>query len=299
MQLAQVVLLALLGLTALAFASLWFASLVRRGEWKWPTPYQAFVGFVTDFLDTLGIGSFALTTALYRPFKVVDDHLIPGTLNVGHALPTVVQALLIIAIIKVDITTLWLLIAASVIGAWFGAGIVSKLPRAAVQAGMGYALLAAAALLLAGIFERLPPGGSALELTGSKLAIAITANVIFGALMTIGVGAYAPIMVMVSLLGMNQSAAFPIMMGSCAFLMPAASRQFIKNRRYDVRAALGLTLLGVPGVCLAAPLIGALPKRGLEWLVVCVVIYTALTMLWSAHFAAADCEAEPTTGISH
>lgn len=283
MQLAQVVLLALLGLTGLLFALLWGVSLARRREWSWPTPYQSFVGFVTDFLDTLGIGSFALTTSLYRPFRVVDDHLIPGTLNVGHALPTVAQALLIIAIIKVDIVTLWLLIAASVVGAWFGAGFVSRLPRAAVQVGMGYALLVAAVFLLLGIFDQLPTGGSALKLTGAKLAIAITANVVFGALMTIGVGAYAPIMVMVSMLGMDQSAAFPIMMGSCAFLMPAASAQFIKNHRYHVRAALGLTLLGVPGVCLAAPLIGALPKGGIQWLVVCVVVYTALTMLWSAH----------------
>lgn len=283
MQIARIVLLAILGVTALAYVGLWFASLTRRGNWQWPTLYQSLVGFITDFLDTLGVGSFAVTTALYRPFKSVDDHLIPGTLNVGHALPTVAQALIIIALVNVDSLTLWLLIASSVVGAWFGASWVSRLSRRAVRAGMGYALLAAAVLIVLRLLDRLPAGGSALELTGGKLAIAMGCNYLFGALMTIGVGAYAPIMVMVSLLGMNVHAAFPIMMGSCAFLMPAASAQFIKSERYDPGAALGLTLLGVPGVLLAAPLIEVLPASSLNGLVVIVVIYTALTMLWSAH----------------
>lgn len=282
MQISKVVLLVLLGITACAYAIIWARSLSRRRQWVWPTLFQSLVGFVTDFLDTLGIGSFALTTALYRPLKIVQDHLIPGTLNVGHTLPTIAQAFIFIAIVKVDTLTLWLLIAASVVGAWFGARVVSRLPRAAVQAGMGIALLIAAVLIMLGIFDRLPTGGSALELTGSRLAIAVVCNVVFGALMTIGVGAYAPIMVMVSLLGMDPKAAFPIMMGSCAFLMPAASAQFIANQRYHVRAALGLTLLGVPAVFLAAPLVSSLSVKSLNWLVLFVVIYNALMMLRAA-----------------
>lgn len=282
MLIAKVVLLTLLLITAIVHASYWVFALTGRKQWAWPTPYQSFVGFITDFLDTLGIGSFAVTTTLYRPFKVVEDHLIPGTLNVGHALPTVVQAFIFISIVEVDITTLWLLIGASVVGAWFGAGIVTRLPRTVVQAGMGCALLVASGLIVLRILNYLPAGGTSLELTGTKLVIAVILNFVFGALMTIGVGAYAPIMVMVSLLGMDPKAAFPIMMGSCAFLMPAASRQFIKNQRYDVRAALGLTLLGIPGVFMAAKLVEELDVGPLQWLVLIVVVYTAITMLVAA-----------------
>ncbi|MCC6508973.1 MAG: sulfite exporter TauE/SafE family protein [Pirellulaceae bacterium] len=271
----------MLVVTALAYAAFWAMTLTKNRQWAWPTPYQALVGFITDFLDTLGVGSFAVTTALYRPLKVVEDHLIPGTLNVGHALPTIVQALFFIAAIQVGSLTLWLLIAASVMGAWLGAGIVSRLPKAAVRQGMACALLAAAVLLILGMVGAMPIGGTALELTGVRLVVACVCNIIFGALMTIGVGAYAPIMVMVSLLGMDPKAAFPIMMGSCAFLMPAASWQFIKNERYSVRAALGLTALGVPGVIIAATLVKELDVSTLKWLVLAVVLYTALIMLAS------------------
>src|SRR5207248_252461 len=82
-----------------------------------------------DFLDTLGIGSFATTTTLYRPFGVVADENLPGTLNVGHILPTVTQALIYVSVIEVDPTTLVAMIAASVLGAWLGAGVVTRLPR--------------------------------------------------------------------------------------------------------------------------------------------------------------------------
>ncbi len=276
---ATIVLLSLLALIALLYAGYWIFFLTQRRQWQWPTWYQAYVGFITDFLDTLGIGSFAITTALYRPYKSVDDRLIPGTLNVGHALPTVAQAFFFINAVQVDALTLWLLILASVIGAWFGASVVARLPKAYVQLGMGCALLCAAIILLARQLSLIPDSGTALGLEGTRLVVGILGNIVFGALMTIGVGAYAPIMVMVSLLGMNPTTAFPIMMGSCAFLMPAASMQFIRSGSYSVPAALGLTLLGIPGVIIAAVFVKSLNLYVVQWLVLCVVIYTGLMML--------------------
>jgi uncharacterized membrane protein YfcA len=97
--------------------------------------------------------------------------------------------------------------------------------------------------------------------------------------MTIGVGAYAPIMIMVSLLGMNPKAAFPIMMGSCAFLMPVAGARFIQQQRYSAPAAMGLTLGGVPGVLIAAYVVHELPLDFMRWLVVGVVVFTGCSML--------------------
>src|ERR687888_492156 len=114
---------------------------------RFPTPLQIGVGFFTNFFDTLGIGSFATTTTIYRLKKMVDDRIIPGTLNVGHTLPTTAQTVIYTAIIQVDITTLFSMIAASILGAWLGAGIVARWPRRNVQIGMGLALLAAASLM--------------------------------------------------------------------------------------------------------------------------------------------------------
>ena len=190
-----------------------------------PDAIGSAIGFVTNFFDTLGIGSFATTTSLYKLFRFVPDEKIPGTLNVGHALPTVVEAAIYIGIIAVAPKTLLLLILAAVAGAWLGAGFVARLPRRWVQIGMGVALVAAAILFIVTNLRGSQFGltGDALELSGTRLWIGIAVNFFLGALMTIGIGLYAPCMILVSLLGMSPTAAFPIMMGSCAFLMPVAS----------------------------------------------------------------------------
>lgn len=247
-----------------------------------PSIFELLLGMVTNFFDTLGIGSFAPTASVFKFRHMVPDEKIPGTLNVGHALPTLLEAFLFIAIVKVDIVTLVGLMAASVVGAWFGAGIVARWPRRWVQIGMGIALLAAAGFFLMSNLNLFPAGGTALILTHWRLWAGIAGSALLGALMTLGIGLYAPCMILVSLLGMDPKAAFPIMMGSCAFLMPVASARFVRVGSYSPRVALGLTLGGLPGVLLATFIFKSLSVTAVRWLVVVVVIYAAFTMLRSA-----------------
>jgi uncharacterized membrane protein YfcA len=242
------------------------------------------IGFITNFFDTLGIGSFATTTSLYKFLRFVPDQRIPGTLNVGHTLPTILEAAIFIVIVAVEPPTLILLILASVVGAWLGAGFVARLPRRGVQIGMGTALAVAAVLFIMMNLKGNQFGltGTALGLSGLRLWIGVAVSLCLGALMTIGIGLYAPCMIMVSLLGMNPIAAFPIMMGSCAFLMPVASLRFIRFNAFAMLPALGLTLGGIPGVWIAAHMVYHLPIAAVRWLVVVVVIYAAVVMLRSA-----------------
>ncbi len=144
------------------------------------------------------------------------------------------------------------MIAAAIAGAWLGASTVAAWTRRRVQIGMGAALLVAAALLARQLAHGPPNGADAVSLDGPRLAVGVAGNVVLGALMTLGVGLYAPRMILVSLLGMNAKAAFPIMMGSCAFLMPVAGVRFVAKRAYAPRVALGLTLGGIPAVLVAA-----------------------------------------------
>jgi uncharacterized membrane protein YfcA len=280
----KTLLLAALVAISLVFSAFWAAAITRRGavSQAWPGWIRSAIGFIANFFDTLGISSFATTTTMLRMRGLVDDQVIPGTLNVGHFLPTVAQALIYITIVEVDFRTLLFLIAAAVAGAWLGAGIVAGMPRRAIQRGMGVALLIAAALLAAAALQLIPGGGDALALADGKLILAVGINFVLGALMTLGIGLYAPCMIMVSLLGMSPAAAFPIMMGSCAFLMPTAGFQFVKKGKYDVRAALGLALGGIPAVLIAAYIVRALPLDYLRWLVVIVVLYTATSLLSSS-----------------
>jgi uncharacterized membrane protein YfcA len=249
---------------------------------RFPNVIQILLGAVTNFFDALGIGSFATTTAVFKFLKMVPDRVIPGTLNAGHTLPTVAQAFIFTTLIPVDILTLFSMIASAVLGAWLGAGIISRWSKKKVQFGMGFALFAAATFFTMRQLGLFPEGSTEIGVRGMKLALAIVGNFALGALMTLGIGLYAPCMILVSLLGMSERTAFPIMMNSCAFLMPVGSLRFIREQSYSLRAALGLAIGGVPGVFLAAKWFSTMDIRTVRWLVIVVVIYTALMMLYSA-----------------
>jgi len=287
--------LASIPVTALILAALVVLASAFAARWWWlerarprvdgrrrPGPVDLTIGAITNFFDTLGIGSFAPTTAAFKLFRRVPDEQIPGTLNIGHALPTMVQASIFIAVVNVEPLTLVSMIAAAVAGAWIGVGFVARAPRRTIQIAMGVALLAAAGLFLAGVLGLMPAGGDARGLAGMTLALAIGANFILGALMMLGIGLYAPCLILVSLLGMNPLVAFPIMMGSCAFLMPVGGSRFVASGRYSLPAALGLVIGGIPAVLVAAFIVKSLPLDWLRGLVIVVVTYAAISMLWSA-----------------
>ena len=240
------------------------------------------IGFVVNFIDTLGIGSFAPATALLRGFKQIQDRIIPGTLNVSCTIPVVTEAFIFITAIEVETITLVSMLLAATLGAYLGAGIISKLPERSIQLVMGVALLVAAVIFFAQQMEWMPGGGDAIGLSGIKLIIGIVGNFILGALMTAGIGLYAPNMVLVSLLGMSPATAFPIMMGSCAFLMPVASVKFIREGAYNRKASLAITVLGFVSVFVAAYLVTSMPLYWLKWLVTVVVTYTGITLLYAA-----------------
>lgn len=238
-------------------------------------------GFIANFLDALGIGSFATLTAFIKGFKLTNDRVIPGTLNVAGTLPTILEAFIFIKSVTVSPITLVSMIIASVIGGTIGAGLVSKFDEKKIQIIMGIALLIVAILMLASQLGILPVGGTGTGLTGFKLIIAIAVNFILGALMTAGIGLYAPCMALVFALGLSPRVAFPIMMGSCAFLMPVASAKFIKSGAYDLKASIIITILGSIGVLIAGLLVKSLPLKILTWLVIVVVLYTSFSMFRS------------------
>ena len=240
------------------------------------------IGFITNFFDTLGIGSFAPTTALLKAFKQIHDRVLPGTLNVSCTIPVVTEAFIFITVIEVEPITLISMLAAATLGAFLGAGIVSGLPERKVQLGMAIALFVTAFLMLAGKMGWMPGGGEALGLTGIKLVLGILGNFILGALMTLGIGLYAPCMALIYFLGMSPAVAFPIMMGSCAFLMPVASMKFVKEGAYNKKASFGIAVGGIIGVFIAAYIVKSLPLNILGWLVIAVIFYTSIVMFKSA-----------------
>lgn len=279
---AQIGFFVVLAIMAIVFQITWIKSARQHGKGARPKPIDFGVSAATSFLDTLGIGSFAPTTALFKLFKMVPDQLIPATLNIGLVWPAIAESVIFVNSVKVEPVLLASVIGSAVIGAWFGAGVVRRLPRRTIQIFMGIALLIAACVFVAVINEKLPGGGDAIGLSGWKFAVAVGANFIFGALMTVGIGLFAPCMITLALLGMAPITAFPIMMGACALVQMVGGIRFLERGKVAYGTIMGMALGGLIGVAIAAFIVKSLPLDILRKLVVIVVAYAAYSMLRSA-----------------
>lgn len=345
-----------LGALTILFITVWIVEVRRRPDTPdrgVPDPERIAVGFFANFFDALGIGSFATSTTYFRLRKLVRDEHLPGTLNVGHCLPTHTQAFIGISIIAVQPLMLVLMIVTAVAGGWVGAGVVSKLPRRAIQIGMGIALLVAAGFMLAkvthimptddvrvgpadvvlraeasptsaavatvkagtkldlldagnewskvravdsgaeGYVETAAASGIVLGVSGVKLALALIGSFLLGTIMPLGIGYYAPCMVLIALLGMSPTAAFPIMMGACAFLMPVAGLEFVRQCKYSLRASVGLAIGGIFGSALALLVVKSLNLYYVMWLVTVVIVYTGISLLRAARVQPRPAPAAP------
>ena len=260
------------------------------GEEQWQEQKKhmiptAITGFVANFLDTLGIGSFAPSSAAFKLTRSVDDVLVPGTLNVGDTVPVCVEAFLFFGFVEMDVITLVLMLVASVAGSILMASIVSKFDRKKVRYTLFIGLFILATVILMKVLGVGPFGtvGTELGLSGIKLVIAVVGNFIFGALMSIGVGLYAPCMAMVLALGMDAGCAFPVMMGSCAYLMAFGNGpKFIKEGRYDMVASWTQAIFGALGVYVAYAFVKSLPLDVLTKIIVAIVYLTAFLYLRDA-----------------
>jgi uncharacterized membrane protein YfcA len=274
----------------LAFVAAWVIAMrVRRLSAKSSISDVA-IGVGTNFLDTLGIGNYAQITALFKMRGRPADELIPGTLNVGNTIPSFVSTLLFTTAINVEPVLLTCMVLSAGVGAWVGAGIVSRMKQRTIQIFMGVALLVAAFFFTMTNVGVLPPTGTAMSLEGWRFAVAVGANFILGALMCVGIGNYAPSMALLAFLGMHPIAAYPIMIGSDGVLIPVASLGFLRSGRFAPGVALGLTAGGVLGTLIAFPLVKTLGDHLtlLRWVVIGVITYAAVSMLRSARLSGAS-----------
>ena len=277
------ILLSALALLAAAFVAMLVREALKRGVGA-PGPESLALGAIANFFDTLGIGSFAPTTAWLKFRRMIPDSFIPATLNVGHALPAMMQSAIFLVLLGVQVDPVLLVscIVAAVAGAVVGAPLMVRAPVRLVQGVVGVALLIAAALYAMSNLDLMPIGGTATALEPRLLWIAVVAHFIMGVLMAFGIGLYAPSLILLSLLGLDPRLAFPIMASACAFLMPTTGFRYIRSERIDLRIVIGIALGGIPAVLLAAFVVKEMPIEPLRWAVVVVVLYAAGLLLRSA-----------------
>jgi len=282
----QTILLAVLAILTVIYLIVFVRDLIKhKNDSEKGTNFivMSVIGFVINFFDVFGIGSFATGTALMKAFKQTDDRLIPGTLNVCFCIPVAIESFLFINGVEVEPVTLASMIIAAVVGAYLGAGVVAKLPTKVIRLLMGTALIVIGIVIVIQMMGLIPSSGVATGLSGIKFVIGIAANFILGALMTAGVGMYAPCLALVCLLGINPMIAFPIMMGSSAYLMPVASLKFIKEGAYNRKASLAIAIFGIFGVFIGYRFIKMLNLNALKFIIIIVMAYSAVSLFYSAY----------------
>ncbi len=262
-----------------------FAGIIRealKSNQLVPKPEALALGAVTNFFDTLGIGSFAPTIAWFRFRKMVPVRLMPLTMFIGYTIPAILQGIIFLGVIKVDPLLLLGCIVAIVVGGYAGVPIAARSPVRLIQAIVGVALLIAALFFTLTNLQLMPGGGTAASLPPLLTIVAIGANLVFGILLSFGVGNYAPSLAMFSLMGMDPRLAFPIMAAGAGFSGIAAGWQCVRKVKLDWRVVLGLTIGAIPSVLVAALIVKEMDLVMLRWLVVVVVTYAGLTLLYSA-----------------
>ena len=250
----------------------------------WPRAEAAVLGAVTNFFDTLGIGSFAPTMAWFKFRRLVPDHLIPPTMIAGHVPASIVQALIFLALLggKVDPVLLVGSIAAVTIGGLIGVRLVYLAKAWVVQGTVALALILAAIFYTLANLGLMPIGGTASSLPLGLTLIAIAASFGFGILLNFGVGNFAPTLALLSLMGLDPRYCFPIMAGSAGLAGVIVASRHVQAGKIDLRIVLGIALGGIPAVLIAAFLVKSMPMETLRWLVTLVVLYTAVVMLRAA-----------------
>jgi uncharacterized membrane protein YfcA len=257
------------------------AAIARRSV---PDPEAIALGGIVCFFDTLGIGSFAPTTAWFKFRKLVPDRLIPPTMLVGLTPPAMAESIIFLVKlgVKVDPVLLFGSAIAVLMGGLVGAPLVARARVWIVQTTVAVGLLFAAIAYAMSNLQLFPGGGTATGLPLALTIVAIVASFGVGILLNFGVGNYAPTLVMLSLMGMDPRLCFPIMAGGAALMGAGAGVKHIQIGQIDLKMVIGLAIGGIPGVLIAAYLVVTMPLAILRWLVIVVVLYAAAIMVRAA-----------------
>ena len=262
-----------------------------------PKAEAVLLGAVTNFFDTLGIGSFAPTMAWFKFRRMVADRLIPCTMLVGHTPPSMTQGFIFLILLGVFVDPVLLVgcVIALLMGGLLGAPLVMRTRVWMVQLVVALGLFVAAIFYVLSNLDLMPGGGTATSLPVVLMVVAIIGNFVFGILLNYGIGNYAPTLAMFSLMGMDPRLCFPIMAAGAGLAGAGASIRHINIGEIDLRVATGLTIGGIPLVFVAAFIVKEMPIEMLRWLVFVVVLYASAVMFRAAMLGRRDHKAEVAT----
>src|SRR4051812_37492646 len=168
-------------LVPLALAILLYAVILARAaiaERAVPTLEAIMLGAVVNFFDTLGIGSFATTTAWLKFRRMVPDRLIPPTMLAGLTPPVMAESIIFLILlgVLVDPVLLFGCAMATLVGGLVGAPLVARARVWIVQFIVAIGLLLAATAYAMTNLHLFPGGGIASGLAIAPTIVAIAAS---------------------------------------------------------------------------------------------------------------------------
>ncbi len=239
----------------------------------------AFIGFVSNFLDTIGIGSFAIIIAIRNLLGIMpDDVRLIGTMNIQAMVTALVQALIFLHFIPLDIITLLVSIAMIALGGFLSGLIAVRIDKKIVHIVMLIAFIITGVLLFLSQINVLEIGGTGTAIRGTKLIIFAIFMLVSGTLPAFGVGYYSLIKASIFLFGVNPIVSFPIMASASAFQMPVTSATFIVKGKFYFKSTIILAIFGTLGVFMAVPIITAVNTYTLKWILLGIVIYNIIVL---------------------
>jgi uncharacterized membrane protein YfcA len=246
----------------------------------------AIIGFVSNLLDTIGIGSFAVIVAMRRLLGVMpDDVKLIGSMNIQAMITALAQALIFLHYIQLDLTTLLVAVTMIALGGFLSGLVVVRVNKKIVHRVMLIAFAITGVLLLLSQLNILEISGGSTAIKGTRLVIFAIFMLIAGALPAFGVGYYSLVKASIFLFGVNPIIAFPIMASASAYQMPVTSITFINKQKFYSKATILMAVFGVIGVLIAAPLISKVDSYTLKWILLGVVVYNVVTLARSAKTA--------------
>lgn len=235
-------------------------------------------GIIAFIFDTIGVGSFAVNTALSQILKTFDDNEMPAVNNGAQVIPGMIESIFFITVINVELKTLLILVAGACIGGMIGGNIVSKLKKQTIRLAMVICFSLIIVLLIGNKLHLLPIGGDALDLSGHKLLLGFIGMIICGMLTSVGVGLFALVQAVLFLLNLSPLVAFPIMTTAGALQQPLTTMMFLRNGKIPVKKTLVLSLAGCIGVMITLPLFTSLPTSVLHSILIGVMFFNVVTI---------------------
>lgn len=239
----------------------------------------AVIGVASNFLDTIGIGSFAVIIAMRKMLGVMkDDVKLIGTMNIQAAITSLAQMLIFLHFVKVDFVTVIVAISMIALGGFLSGFVAVRINKQLVHKIMLWAFVITGILLFLIQIKVLDFTANNEMVTGYKLVIFAVFMLLAGILPGFGVGYYSIIESTMFLFGLKPIVAFPIMTSASSYQMPITAATFINKGKFYGKSAIIMSLFGVLGVVAAATLITNVNGYVLKWILLAIIIYNIIIL---------------------